>query len=104
MNVYYSKEGQQPLIQIVIPSQACLTSEIEEGCVVLERCEREREVGLSCVGVLEGVPEGVTGAEEGAADLVPVALGILEGGYGGARIGANLTAELANSNRGMLRL
>ena len=81
-----------------------LAGEVEERGVVLKRREGKRQLRLRGVRVLECVPEGVTGAEEGAADLVPVALGILEGGYGGARIGANLTAELANSNRGMLRL
>ena len=66
-----------------------LTSEVEERCVVLERCKGEREVGLSCVGVLQGVPESGAGAKQGAANFIPVTLGVLEGGYGRAGVGSN---------------
>jgi hypothetical protein len=77
-------------MQVVIPRQPRLVaSKVEERCVVLERCKGEREIGLGGVGILQGVPKGVAGAEEGAADFAPVALRVLEGGHAGARVGAD---------------
>jgi hypothetical protein len=66
-----------------------LTGQVEERGVVLERCESERQIGLGGVGVLECVPEGSAGVEQLAANFLVVALRVLDGGYGGARDGAN---------------
>jgi hypothetical protein len=41
-----------------------LTSQVEEGRVVLKRCKRKRQIGLSCVGVLQRVPKDITGTEK----------------------------------------
>jgi len=71
-----------------------LASQVEERGVVLKRRERKREICLRRVGVLESVPEGVAGPEERAANLVPVALGVLEGGDGRAGVGANWKQRL----------
>jgi hypothetical protein len=66
-----------------------LASQVEEGSVVLERCKSERQVCLGRVGVLQSVPENVTLAEKRAANLVVVALGVLERGNSSTRDRAN---------------
>jgi len=62
-----------------------LALQVEVRGVVLKRCEREGQIGLSSVGVLEGVPENVAGAEQRAANLAVVAARVLERGYSRAR-------------------
>lgn len=67
----------------------CLASQIQVGGIVLEWPKGERKVGLSSIYVLKGVPECVVGAEERAANLVPVALGVLHRGDSRAGVGSN---------------
>lgn len=68
----------------------------------------EGHAGLIGVGVVERVPEGVALAEELAADLVPVGLGVGRGGDSVAALGAadgpaglsNLEAQVLASLEG----
>jgi hypothetical protein len=65
-----------------------LALQVEVRGVVLERCKSERQVGLSRVGVLQGVPENVAGAEKRAANLAVIAPRVFERGYSRAGDGA----------------
>jgi hypothetical protein len=72
-----------------------LASEVEEGCLASKGRDGKGQIGLGSVGVLEGIPEGSARAEERAANLVPVTLGVLDRGNSITRLGSNCKAQLA---------
>jgi hypothetical protein len=66
-----------------------LAGKVEERCVAVQRREREGQISLGDVSVLERVPESVAFAEQLAANLVPVALGVVDAGGGGTGLGSD---------------